>query len=247
MRRNTRVAVLGAIVAASGCGPLAVIPVRPDALPNHLALTDSAAARALALAPTLYLQPDEPFTLERVVAVVHPTRRVIAYHMLWRDDAHGAWLPFTKPTDAEVVWVGYDSSLAAVDVWTYWHGTILHTDWRGKGPVAIDVQWGKHGSLPRAAHLDDLPPLKSLSTFYALALFGIPDLWLGYLSRDGPLCFCHGYRRYAEFSRALSIAPRIDAVVRTANPRRALSAVFGNGFTNKTAWPLHIESGLSRQ
>ena len=203
------------------------------------------ASRALALAPTLYLHPDEPFTLERVVAVLHPTHPVIAYHLLWRDDAHGAWLPFTKPTDAEVVWVGYDSSFAVVDVWTYWHGTILHTDWRGKGPVAIDVQWGKHGSLPRATDLRDLPRLKSMRTFHALALLGAPDMWLGYLSRDGPLCFCRGYGRYVEFSRVVTLEARIDTVVRVSDPRRVLFTIFGSGYTNKTPWPPDVERSPS--
>jgi hypothetical protein len=241
LRRNTRVALLGVITAACGCGPLAEIPDTPQAIPASIGEGDSNAVLARALAPTLYLQPDEPFALERVVAVMHPARRIIAYHLLWRDDAHGAWLPFTKPTDAEIAWVGYDSANVPVDVWTYWHGTILHTDWRGKGPVAIDVQWGKHGSLPRATHLGDLPRLKSLDTFYLLTWLGIPDIWLGILSRPGPACFCHGYRRYATFTRAIPLSSRINVVVRTDDPRRALRAVFGTGAANKTPWPLGIE------
>ena len=230
-------ALLGAVVAAFGCGPLAEIPPLPNAIPGSVAADDSAALLARALAPTLFVQPDEPFTLERVVAVMHPTDRLIAYHLLWRDDAHGAWLPFTKPTDAEIVWVGHDSTNTPTDVWTYWHGTILHTTWRGKGSVAMDVQWGKHGSMPRATHLADLPRLKSLDAFYILAWLGIPDLWLGNLSRSGPWCFCHGYGRYSKFTRAIPLEPRIDAVVRASNPRPALRAIFGGGAANKTAWP----------
>ena len=66
-------------------------------------------ALARSLAPTLFVQRDEYFALSRVVAVVHPTRPVVAYHLLWRDDVNGAWIPFTKPTDQEIVWVGFDS------------------------------------------------------------------------------------------------------------------------------------------
>ena len=234
--------LLGTALAAFGCGPLAQIPAVPASVPGQLAKSDSIAVLARALAPTLYVQRDEPFALERVVAVAHPSHRIIAYHLLWRDDAYGSWLPFSEPTDAEIVWVGYDSSFVPVDVWTYWHGTILHADWRGKGPVAFDVQWGKHGSLPRATHLADLPPLKSVAVFYALTWFGIPDLWLGNLSRDGPWCFCHGYERYRDFSRAVPIAPRLDAVVRVSNPRSALRAVFGTGYTNKRPWPIGYEA-----
>src|SRR5687767_6738293 len=86
----------------AGCGPIAHIPAAPITVPGALADTDSAALLARTLAPVLYLQPDEWFRLERVVAVVHPERRIIAYHLLWRDDVHGAWLPFTIPTDQEI-------------------------------------------------------------------------------------------------------------------------------------------------
>lgn len=46
------------------------------------------AVLARQLAPFLYLQRDEWFPLVRLVAVVHPSRPVIAYHLLRRDDAH---------------------------------------------------------------------------------------------------------------------------------------------------------------
>ena len=82
-------------------------------------------------------------------------RQIIGYYLLWRDDVHGAWLPFTNATDEEIVWVGYDSTGAPTDVWTYWHGKILHADWRDRGTVTIDVQWGKHGSLPRGITDED--------------------------------------------------------------------------------------------
>ena len=111
---------------ASACGPHAHIPPRPVIVPAALDSADHFARLARTLAPVLYLQVDEVFPLSRAVAVVHPTRRVIAYHLLWRDDVHGAWIPRTVPTDEEVVWVGYDSTGAPSDLWTYWHGDILH-------------------------------------------------------------------------------------------------------------------------
>jgi hypothetical protein len=122
----------------AGCGPRAHIPPRPASLPGALPERDSVAQLARALAPLLYLQADEWFPLERVVAAVHPTRRVIGYHLLWRDDVHGSWIPFTVPTDQEVVWVSYDSVGAPTDLWTFWHGTILHADWRDRGPAQVD-------------------------------------------------------------------------------------------------------------
>ena len=132
-----RICIGLAAVFISACGPHAHIPLRPANLLDALAPSDRGAMLARRLAPVLYLQRDETFPLERVVAVLHPTRSVIAYHLLWRDDVHGSWIPFTVPTDEEVLWVGYDSTYAPTDVWTYWHGQILHAFWP-KSQVAID-------------------------------------------------------------------------------------------------------------
>jgi len=192
---------------------------------------------ARSLAPLLYVQRDEFFPLERVVAVLNPDRRVIAYHLLWLDDVHGSWIPFTVPTDEEVVWVGYDSTHAATDLWTYWHGTILHTDWRDRGQVAIDVQWGKHGSMPHRLIESDLPALKKLNDFYAYHWIGLPDIWLGDLTRPGPLCFCHDYARYREYSKLIATSDRLDAVVRAADASDVLGDVFGRPYSNKHPWP----------
>jgi hypothetical protein len=206
-------------------------------LPGAIAPTDSGAILARALAPFLYIQRDEWFPLERVVAVLHPTRRLVAYHLLWRDDVNGSWIPFTVPTDEEVVWVGYDSTRAPTDLWTYWHGTILHADWREKGQLGVNVQWGKHGSLPHGIIESDLPALKNLNSFYAFTWIGLPDIWLGDLNRRGPFCFCRSYRRYRDFSRPVRLADRIDAFVRGEDARDALISVFGRPYSKKTAWP----------
>ena len=199
---------------------------------------DSIDRLARGLAPTLYLQRDETFPLSRVVAVVNPIRPIIAYHLLWRDDVHGAWIPFTVPTDEEVVWVGFDPvTRAPTDLWTYWHGRILHTDWRTKGAPAFDIQWGKHGSLPRGTALGDLPATRSMNLFYAFTIIGAPDIWLGNAVRKGPWCFCHSFRRYRTFDRPLDVATHLDAVVRTDDPQATLKAVFGSKYSNKIEWP----------
>ena len=170
------------------------------------------------------------------MAVLHPQRPIIAYHLLWRDDVHGSWIPFTVPTDEEILWVGYDSTRAPVDLWTYWHGRILHTPWP-RAQVAVDVQWGKHGSLPRNVRESDLPRLQSLNFFYAMTIFGEPDILLGDLTRKGPLCFCHGYGRYRQFTRPLPVSTRIDAVVRAEDASAVLKEVFGRKYSNKHRWP----------
>jgi hypothetical protein len=225
-----------ALALFTACGPRAHIPLRPANLPDALVPTDSGALLARRLAPILYLQRDETFPLERVVVVLHPVRRVIGYHLLWRDDVHGSWIPFTVPTDEEVLWVGYDSTYAPTDVWTYWHGTILHTPWP-RSQVVIDVQWGKHGSLPRNVRQSDLPRLRSLNFFYAMTIFGEMDILLGDLTRKWPLCFCHGYGRYRQFTRPLVLGERIDAVIRTEDPRPVLLEVFGSKYSDKHRWP----------
>lgn len=227
-------------VFAGACGPHAHIPPRPTPTTVIFAgAPDSTAALARALAPLLLEQPDETFPLSRAVAVVHPTRRVIAYHLLWRDDVHGAWIPFTIATDEEVVWVGYDSTLAPTDLWTYWHGTILHTPWTGRQPM-IDVQWGKHGSLPHGIRQGDLPRTRSLNLFYTFT-FAFPDLALGAINRKGPLCFCHGYRRYRDFSRPLVLADHLDAVVVAREPKPALQQIFGRRYSEKPRWPWRVD------
>lgn len=229
--------VTSLLVGLSACGPRANIPPRPLSVPGALSPSDSGAMLAHALAPLLYVQRDEWFPLQRVVAVLHPTRRVIAYHLLWQDDVNGSWIPFTVATDEEVVWVGYDSTRAPTDLWTYWHGTLLHADWRERGQVAVDVQWGKHGSLPHGLIESDLPSIKKLNDFYAFTWLSLPDMWLGNLTRRGPWCFCHGYARYRDFSRQLPLVGRLDLVVRAEDARDALGAVFGRPYSRKTPWP----------
>jgi len=51
------------------------------------------------------------------------------------------------PTDEEVLWLGYDTTYALPTSGLTGTGKILHTAWPDS-QVAIDVQWGKHGSLP---------------------------------------------------------------------------------------------------
>jgi hypothetical protein len=223
-------------MSLAACGPRAHIPPRPVTLPGVLSGSDSGAILARTLAPVLYLQRDEWFPLERVVAVLHPTRRIIAYHLLWKDDVHGSWIPFTVPTDEEVVWVGYDSTRAPTELWTYWHGSILHAEWPRR-QVLIEVQWGKHGSLPSGILESDLPLTKKLNAFYAYSWLGLPDIWLGNLTRPGPWCFCHGYGRYRDYSRPLVLADRLDAIVRGADAREVLVQVFGRPYSKKTPWP----------
>ena len=154
----------------------------------------------------------------------------------------GSWIPFTVPTDEEVIWVGYSPSHAPTDIWTYWHGSILHTDWRARGTPAIDVQWGKHGSLPRGIIESDLPRFRTLNTFYAFNYLLLPDILLGRITRPGPSGFFHSYARYRDFSRVLMLGDSLNLVVRAVDARDALEAVFGKPYSRKIPWP---PSGIS--
>jgi hypothetical protein len=234
--RATLPPIILASFLAAACGPRARVPPLGEALRSVQVAPDSIQRMARSLAPTLYLHPDETFPLLRAVAVHHPTRPLIAYHLLWADDVHGAWIPFTNPTDQEIVWVEHDGHGQPVRLSTYWHGTTVTTDWKDKGHPAVDVQWGKHGLLPRATVFDDLPWSREPWLYYVFA-WGLPDLWLGRLSRDGPLCFCGGYDRYLVFTERLELADRLDAIVVGDNPESVLAAIFGERYSRKRPWP----------
>jgi hypothetical protein len=240
-----RWALSAAAALLGACGPRAHVPPVPAPATIH-ADTGRTARLARSLAPVLYLQRDEWFPLSRAVAIVHPTRRVIAYHLLWEDDVFGAWIPRTVPTDEEIVWVGFDATGAPTDVWTYWHGSILHTPWR-KEQVAIDVQWGKHGSMPHGLLLGDLPRFKTMNSFYAAQSVLMPDFWLGNLTRKGPMCFCHGFDRYRDYDHTMLLANSLDAVVVAEDPKAALSAVFGTPYSEKPAWPWKPDLSKTKQ
>jgi hypothetical protein len=228
----------GLVVSAIACTPRIDLPVEPFVAPGIVSPEDSLARLANRLAPTLFVQVDEEFPLVRVAAVVHPSRPVIAYHLLWQHDVNGQWLPWAKPSDEEEVWIGYDPKTGtATDMWTYWHGSILHTEWAGRGDPAVDVQWGKHGSLPRGIIESDLPRWKTLNAFYAAEFVLLPDILLGKLAHGGPWGFFHGYGRYRDFARILPLQGRLDAVVVTDDPGRALRSIFGARYSNKLHWP----------
>jgi hypothetical protein len=105
-------------------------------------------------APRLMTVPGEPFPLKDAAAIVHPSERLIAYHLFWEDDID--FPDDNDPCDHEVVWIRYGPEGSGVEgIWTYFHGRILEG-----GPEAledaranlqrarVDVQWGKHGSMP---------------------------------------------------------------------------------------------------
>jgi hypothetical protein len=105
-------------------------------------------------APRLYTTPREFFPLKDFAVVVHPERRLIAYHFFWEDDID--FPEDNDPCDHELIWVEYSADRQGIQgIWTYFHGRILTG-----GEVAlsdarqhqmrprVNVQWGKHGLMP---------------------------------------------------------------------------------------------------
>ncbi len=104
--------------------------------------------------PRLHTAATEFFPLQDAAAVLHPAERLIAYHLFWEDDID---VPDDNdPCDHEVVWVQFARDGRTLErFWTYFHGRILEggeaslRDARDHAMrPRVDVQWGKHGSLP---------------------------------------------------------------------------------------------------
>ena len=113
-------------------------------------------AAVIRFAPRVFTVPDEVFPLEDAAAVLHPTERLIAYHLFWEDDID--FPEDNDPCDHEVVWVQFSQDRRTLErFWTYFHGRILDGGGDAIRDAAqhgmrprVNVQWGKHGSLPVA-------------------------------------------------------------------------------------------------
>ena len=115
----------------------------------------TAAQMALArrFLPRLFTTRSEPFRLKDFAVILHPSRRLVAYHLFWEDDID--FPEDNDPCDHELLWVEYaEDQKTIAGVSTYFHGRIL----RGGdeaiqeatvhgGRPRVNVQWGKHGSL----------------------------------------------------------------------------------------------------
>lgn len=110
-------------------------------------------ALVLKFAPRLFNIAGEFFPLKDIVAIIHPDRPVIGYHVFWEDDI--GYPSDNEPCDHEMVWIEYDPATEAVTrVSTYFHGRILapagavaEANAHG-GRAWIGVEWGFHGSIP---------------------------------------------------------------------------------------------------
>ncbi|MGH8245914.1 MAG: hypothetical protein ACREUU_05725 [Gammaproteobacteria bacterium] len=105
-------------------------------------------------APRVFTTATEPFPLTDTAVIVHPTEPWIAYHFFWADDID--FPDDNDPCDHELIWVRYDKASERITgYYTYFHQRILAAPAaavedasRHRDHPAIQVQWGKHGSMP---------------------------------------------------------------------------------------------------
>jgi len=103
--------------------------------------------------PRLFTTPSEPFRLQDFAVILHPSRRLVAYHLFWEDDID--FPEDNDPCDHEVLWVEYSEDHKTITgISAYFHGRILRGGSEAiqeakahAGRPRINVQWGKHGSL----------------------------------------------------------------------------------------------------
>ena len=221
-----------------------LVPTYTDA-PRHLHLI------AVRFAPILQLNPSEPCSLLTVVAVLHPTKPLIAYHVFFDDDVMLSGRG--KLADHEIVWVEYDPvSMKIADVQTLWHRTILRTDAclldakRGDQRPKIDVQWGQHGMLPLGwQSLEQVRPKLEMPAHFELVRFinRVPKL----SPRRPAVTFGGSYAQYATFDRVVDSALYIhegDEIV-AEDPLPFLRSRLATTFTPKKDWPEQMPPGLT--
>ncbi len=120
--------------------------------PRELTEEDWRLARRFA--PRIYVTASEFFPLKDFAVILHPTQRVIAYHFFWEDDID--FPEDNDPCDHELMWVRYSPDRMSIEkIWTYFHGRMLEGGEaalsdarRNRMRPRVNVQWGKHGSMP---------------------------------------------------------------------------------------------------
>jgi len=117
-------------------------------------LTDEDWQLVRRFAPRVYVTASEFFPLKDFAVILHPTAHLIAYHFFWEDDID--FPEDNDPCDHELIWVQYSPDRMSVEkIWTYFHGRILaggeaalSDAHRNRMRPRVNVQWGKHGSMP---------------------------------------------------------------------------------------------------
>ena len=195
---------------------------------------------ALRFAPTLHLQPQEPYAIIAIIAVLHIEKPLIAYHIFFEDDAFMAGRG--KSCDHEIMWVQYDPiTLKVIDVFTLWHRTVLRTDSclmnakaSGQRP-SVDIQWGQHGILPAGwTDLHTTRPRLELWAHYNLMRHANRILAMG--APEQEVSFDGSYDQYVNFLEASDFL-REEKVILAIDPSEELRSRIGLTFAVKKDWP----------
>lgn len=212
-------------------------------------------------APRVYVTPSEFFPLKDFAVIVHPQKRLIAYHFFWEDDID--FPEDNDPCDHELIWVEYAEDRQTLKrVWTYFHGQILDG---GKEAVnearrhgmrpRINVQWGKHGSMPAVweslkIRRDSSTPtaepislkLDNEETFRRLSSAGrrLPDHPLGVRGK-WPRKFSGDWAAFTNFSKRIEPLALLEqnrmALVSRWNSATINQFFLRYNFRPKTEWP----------
>lgn len=223
-------------------------PLYQQLLAAEPPLVPNAEQRKLVMkfAPRLHNVPDEFFPLKDFVAIVHPERPVIAYHLFWEDDL--GFPSDNDPCDHEIVWIEYDPTTRNVTrVSTYFHGRIVSTEAATRdanthdGRAWIGVEWGFHGSVPwqslgKVKVVDDI-----LRAHWDTAHRGNKDRAPDPLARGWPTEYPGDFAAYTSFTvpndpRPLLRERDLIYVSRWANATLNRYCLRYN-FAAKTEWP----------
>lgn len=240
-------------------------------------LTADEWAIARRFAPRLYTTPTEFFGLRDAAVVMHPERRLIAYHLFWDDD-----IDFPEdgdPCDHEVIWVAYAPGGKDIEqVYAYFHGRVLPgtadtlKDARANGGrPRIQVQWGKHGSIPFGSEqtrirvvVDDVPANLRSSVADGVTVAQINELTFQKLSTKGARLRDHGLARrmkwplkfegtskdYHNYSKLLDPIAVFDRAkmgrVSRWNSATISQHFLSYNFRAKLEWPLDADGGAAK-
>lgn len=198
---------------------------------------------ALRFAPRLYLQAEEPYGLEAVIPVLHPSRPIIAYHIFFEDDA--LYSKKGQGMDHELIWVRYDPvTLKLEDVITFWHRTTLRTDAcllearANQQRPRIEVQWGQHGMLPwNWRDIISIRPRLELAMHYSLvAQNNRAD---GAATDGGSPLFGGSYEQYLQFTNCLDTSSYLseENIIVAERPSQKIRALIRGSYAEKKEWP----------
>jgi hypothetical protein len=212
-------------------------------------------------APRLYVTPTEFFPLKDFAVILHPSNRLIAYHLFWEDDID--FPEDNDPCDHELIWVEYAEDRQTLKrLWTYFHGQILDG---GREAVEearqhamrprINVQWGKHGSMPvswenlkvrRDANAEGAEPISlklyNEETFGKLSSAGrrLPNHLIAVRGK-WPVKFTGDWSAFTNFSKLVEplrlLEQRRMALVSSWNSAAINQHFLSYNFRPKTEWP----------